>query len=288
MAGTGLVSSGEKQLIRLGTRLVVGINMHDTILHFPFGGHRLDQYRMRPYLKYFASVLHAFRVDVVLFAGFVAEDHHHTLARLRRELAPLDPYFCSTPVTRQNTLNHDMVGRELEKRAVKSMTVPGRILFVDSEADVKYHLTQTLVLEKFVPVTRLRNADKAPESLPEQKKLALTMNDYTLVALAEMIKDIAASNIPQDIHARNSGVPQVVVGPDGKPRLRKTPLGIAVDDYLRLEPLVEKVNVPMHGVTNYLPIENCDHMDELDLAKLEISEPLEHIEETEEHANMFK
>jgi hypothetical protein len=292
-AGTGaVVAAGGKQLITLGTRLVVGIHLNDTIVHFPNSGNGVMQFRMRPFLKYFATVLQRFKVDVMLFTNFSVNDHWMTLARLRRELEPLEPIFYGVPLSTMAIMRSDMVAVQLQKRAVACMTPPSRILFIDSEADVKFPITQTLVLERFAPARRLRNSERDPTVAPEHKKLALTMNDYTLVALAEIIKDMAASNVPQDVHARPSGVPEIVVGKDGKTRKRRPPLGIAVEDYLRLEPLVEKVSVPMHGLTNYLPIENCDHMDEMDISKLEISEPLPHeednIKETEEHKQMFQ
>ena len=291
MSGPGgaIVSSAGKQLVTLGTRLIVGINLVDTILHIPPSTHRISQYRLRPYLKYFSTVLHKFKCDVTIFSELSVEDNWLTLSRLRHEIEPLEPTFHPVPLSRTLVMRNNMVEKALLRKASELMTPSTRILFIDAECDIKFNALQTLVVDRYVPVKRIRNSDQDPTVTPEQKKLALTVNDYTLVALAELIKDLAASNVPESMYAKPEPRPSVI-GSDGKEKPRKVAVGIAVDDFLRLEPLVEKINVPMHGIANYLPMENCDHMDCIDLDKLEVSEPLifDDVKETDEHRQMFK
>ena len=288
-SGAAVVPSAGKQLVTLGTRLVVGISMENTIMHIPPHNQRIAAFKLRPYLKYFATVLHKFKCDVTIFSYLSLEDHWVTLARLRRELEPLQPTFFPVPVTKVALLRDQMIEKALLKQAGQCMTPASRILFIDSECDIKFTPAQTIVLERFAPVKRLRNSERDQSVTPEQGKLALTMNDYSLVALGELIKDLAASNIPLDTYAKKQPH-SPVIGVDGTEKRKPAPAGIAVEDFLRLEPLVEKVHVPMHGLSNYLPMENCDHMDCIDLEKLEISEPLtfDHVNETDEHKQMFQ
>ncbi|KAH9586234.1 hypothetical protein LSM04_001681 [Trypanosoma melophagium] len=89
--------------------------------------------------------------------------------------------------------------------------------------------------------------------------LAIQREDYTLVALAGMLVELAAADV-------------------------------SVADYLRVEPLVEKLTVPFHGDVNYLPVENCEDMEQWDWESVEVREdPLvPDVEEREEHRDMFK
>ncbi|ORC86003.1 uncharacterized protein TM35_000311890 [Trypanosoma theileri] len=98
-----------------------------------------------------------------------------------------------------------------------------------------------------------------PSSDVRAAALAIKREDYTLVALAGMLVELAAADV-------------------------------AVADYLRVEPLVEKLSVPFHGDVNYLPVENCEDMEQWDWETVEVREaPLvPDVEEREEHRNMFK
>lgn len=94
--------------------------------------------------------------------------------------------------------------------------------------------------------------------------LAINMEDYSLVALSEMIAEMAASDV-------------------------------AVADYLKMEPLIEKVEVPFHGKANYLPPENCDNIDLLNWDEIQVMEKKardtglpETVEETAEHKDFFQ
>ncbi|EPY20096.1 hypothetical protein STCU_09158 [Strigomonas culicis] len=98
--------------------------------------------------------------------------------------------------------------------------------------------------------------------------LAVNLEDYTLIALAEMLTELASS-------------------------------GARVREYLKVEPLVEKLHVPMYGEVNYLPIENCDYIEELDWPHIKVvvkgeeeerlrEEAKEQVVETEEHKDLFQ
>lgn len=94
--------------------------------------------------------------------------------------------------------------------------------------------------------------------------LAVNLEDFSLVALADMITQLASSDA-------------------------------AVRGFIAMEPLVEKLRVPFHGVTNYLPIENCDFIEVLDWERIKVEEKaardsgVPDIEEKEdEHGDFFK
>lgn len=94
--------------------------------------------------------------------------------------------------------------------------------------------------------------------------LAINLEDYSLVAVAEMIAEMAASDV-------------------------------SVAEYLKLEPLVEKVEVPFHGKANYLPPENCDNIELLNWEEIKVMEKKsqnlgvpETVEETAEHKDFFQ
>lgn len=90
---------------------------------------------------------------------------------------------------------------------------------------------------------------------------AINMEDYTLIALSEMIAGLAASEV-------------------------------SVHDYLRVEPMVEGVRVPFHGIAHYLPMENCDHIDVIDWEYVTVKEKAEmvvpDVEEQEAHKGFFR
>ncbi|CCW69526.1 unnamed protein product [Phytomonas sp. Hart1] len=94
--------------------------------------------------------------------------------------------------------------------------------------------------------------------------LAINKEDFTLVALAEIITELAASES-------------------------------SVIDYFKKEVLVEKINVPAHGIINYLPIENCDYINMLDWEQVRVEErqrnegnEMPEVQEREEHKDLFK
>lgn len=96
------------------------------------------------------------------------------------------------------------------------------------------------------------------------RALAINMEDYSLVALSEMIAEMAASDV-------------------------------SVAEYLKMEPLIEKVEVPFHGKANYLPPENCDNIDLLNWDEIKVMEKKaretgvpETVEETAEHKDFFQ
>ncbi|KAG5511033.1 hypothetical protein GH5_07236 [Leishmania sp. Ghana 2012 LV757] len=93
--------------------------------------------------------------------------------------------------------------------------------------------------------------------------LAMNMEDYSLVALAEMIAEMSASDT-------------------------------SVAEYIKTEPLIEKVEVPFHGKANYLATENCDNIDLLNWDEIQVMEKArasgvpETVEETEDHKDFFQ
>ncbi|CAC9453915.1 conserved hypothetical protein [Leishmania infantum JPCM5] len=93
--------------------------------------------------------------------------------------------------------------------------------------------------------------------------LAVSLEDYSLVALAEMIAEMSASET-------------------------------SVADYIKTEPLIEKVEVPFHGKANYLAPENCDNIDLLNWDEIQVMEKAhstgvpETVEETEDHKDFFR
>ncbi|KPA77543.1 hypothetical protein ABB37_06920 [Leptomonas pyrrhocoris] len=96
------------------------------------------------------------------------------------------------------------------------------------------------------------------------RALAINLEDYSLVALSEMIAEMAASDV-------------------------------SVAEYLRMEPLIEKVEVPFHGKANYLPPENCDNIDLLNWDEIKVMEKKardtgepETVEETAAHKDFFQ
>ena len=268
---SGATSNSGRQIIVLKSKLILGINVHDTLIHFP----REDtvfRNRTRPFLKYFGSVLDKFHVDITLF----------TLVPPAQKDAIFHRFFREFPVSRHpnfyfnnsgNRAEDDVYQEILNSRARQLGSTQQRILFID--AATRHHVTpkQTIILEKFEPKSRRIRASESAKRLatPEQKQIAMTHADYTLIALAEMIKEIAISQEP-------------------------------VSEYLKREPMIEKVKVPFFGEANLLPMENCDHIDQMDLDALDVREAshvmteeeettadgVEDAKETDAHKDLFK
>ncbi|KAG5485487.1 hypothetical protein LSCM1_07572 [Leishmania martiniquensis] len=93
--------------------------------------------------------------------------------------------------------------------------------------------------------------------------VAMNIEDYSLVALAEMIAEMSASDT-------------------------------SVAEYIKTEPLIEKVEVPFHGKANYLATDNCDHIDLLNWDEIHVMETArgsgipETVVETEDHKDFFQ
>ncbi|CUE59173.1 Hypothetical protein, putative [Bodo saltans] len=278
-SSSAVATTGGKQLIKLGTRLVVGITIDGTLLKYPPHA-AVHRYRLRPYLSYFGKVLNKLKCDVTLFTQAGSLDWDFAFRRFRHELCCPQARF----VQDDGSL---FLQGALTEVAASIASRPDRILFLNCRASHSVNLNQLLVLEPMIDTRRLRGTARAKaEATPESKTVALTVDDYSLVAAAEMIKELASSDVP-------------------------------VASYLSMEPLVETIRVPMYGPVNALPIENCDHIEQLDLELLEVSEPIKwdpttgaakpeaerakktgdnvevddgvpEIKETKEHADMFK
>jgi hypothetical protein len=279
-ATSTIATTGGKQLIKLGTRLIVGITIEGTLLKYPpnVAAHR---YRLRPHLSYFGRVLHKLKCDVTLFTAAGPLEWDYAFRRFRHELCCPQARFV------QDDGQNLFLQGALSEIAAEAASRPDRILHINCRASHSVNLGQLIVVEPMVDTRRLRGTQRAKaEATPESKSVALTVDDYSLVALAEMIKELASSDV-------------------------------AVASYLRMEPLIENIRVPMYGSVHALPIENCDHIEQLDLDQLQVSEPIQwdpttgaakpeveralkketteekddgvpDIQETTEHADLFK
>ncbi|KPI86393.1 hypothetical protein ABL78_4544 [Leptomonas seymouri] len=112
--------------------------------------------------------------------------------------------------------------------------------------------------------TAAATTDKGPAETGMSRALAINLEDYSLVALSEMIVEMAASDV-------------------------------SVAEYLKMEPLIDKVEVPFHGRANYLPPEHCDNIELLNWDAIEVMEKKardtgvpETVEETAEHKDFFR
>ncbi|GET86304.1 hypothetical protein, conserved [Leishmania tarentolae] len=105
--------------------------------------------------------------------------------------------------------------------------------------------------------------DKEEQQVNMSCAVAVNLEDYSLVALAEMIAEMSASDT-------------------------------SVADYIKTEPLIEKVQVPFHGTANYLAPENCDNIDMLNWDEIQVAEKAhdtgvpETVEETADHNGFFR
>lgn len=279
VTGGSLAHSGGRQLVKLGTRLIVGIQLDGTLLKMAerSAAHR---YRLRPYLGYFGRLLGTLKCDVTLFTKAGPLEWEYAFRRFRHEFGCPGARFVQDDDL--GSVVHQEVLCEL---AAEVASRPDRILHIGCRASHSVNINQLLVVEPLKLTKRLRGSERAKiDSKPEDKRVALTIDDYSLVAVAEMIKELAASDV-------------------------------AVCEYLKMEPLVESVRVPMYGTIHALPMENCDHIEQIDLSQLEVSEPIQwdaetgavkhkttaspqtapkandvpdDIPETKEHAEMFK
>ncbi|ESS67536.1 hypothetical protein TcG_05860 [Trypanosoma cruzi] len=333
-AGGGVLtpSSAGAQIIHLASRLVVGVRLHGTIA--AFHPRTRGQLKCRPFLRYFAETLHRLRCDVTLFVPVNSRTGPQRVAELSTHEFPCEYRVVHDPTSgaaddcgRGQRRGGGGASRGnfqdlLSRMAAEQQTSPSRILFIESEINYRFSPVQTLVVEAFQPhrirqrrrsmgeaaeaeerrqagehhaalleseyswtqggrASRLRHAQpSAPFSAElhgdpqeEAKKddvrsaaLAINREDYTLVALAGMLVELAAADV-------------------------------AVADYLRVEPLVEKLTVPFHGEVNYLPMENCDDMELWDWDAVEVREArrkeeaetaVPEVEEREEHRDLFK
>nr|CCC95809.1 unnamed protein product [Trypanosoma congolense IL3000] len=320
------------QVIHLHSKLVVGIRMHGSIAaphpRIP------SQLKYRPFLHYFGETLRRLRCDVTLFSPIAEFEHGRQL--LSPKEFPCEYRVLHDPTAGASCSQNGVCGRKQQERASRGNfqdylsevaaelnTSPQRIIFIDAEINYRFSPVQTIVLEAFEPrrmrqrqpssqnelcgdiatareVSRRsrqhtamldaefewaqgqkrhhchRNLPFSPEVCPEiprpvsdgevrEAALAIRREDYTLVALAGLLVELAAADV-------------------------------SVADFLRVEPIVEKLRVPFHGSVNYLPIENCDDMEQWNWDAVEVREAeameeaaaVPEVEEREEHRGMFK
>lgn len=224
--------------MKLGTRLVVGITLDGTLIKYNdnTSAHR---YRMRPYLNYFGKVLHKLKCDVTLFTAAGPLEWDYAFRRLRHEMC------CPNARLVQDDGMQVVQEEVLQEIAEGVASRSDRLLHINCRASHSVNLKQLLVVEPMIVTKRLRGTERAKLlATPESKTIALTVDDYSLVAAAEMIKELAASDV-------------------------------SVAEYLKMEPLIETIRVPMYGQIHALPMENCDHIEMLDLEQLEVSEPIQ-------------
>ena len=217
-----LSNSGGSIVNAARPRLHVGLTLGGTLLSY---GARPGHFHLRPHLAYFARVLKKAQCDVTVFSPFPESQQEAHLRKFRANF----PHHHRV-ISRCDDLS-DYSGI-LCAVCESAECDPRRILMIDSAISGKFWCHQTLILEKYVPQKRLRGDQRAIAlAMAEHKQLASAAEDMALVAVADMILELS--------RAPSSTVP----------------------DYLKMEPLVEKVRVPGHGEASFLPNENCDHIE---------------------------
>lgn len=218
-----LVSSTSGSITTLAKpRLHVGLTIGGTILAF---GSRPGHYAVRPHLSYFARVLQKAQCDVTLFSPFTEAQQDSQLRKMRASF----PHHHRV-ISRCDDLS-DFSGI-MTAVCESAGCDPRRILMIDSSITSKFWCHQTLLMEKFTPQKRLRGDHRAIASaIADQKQIASAADDMALVAVADMVLELSKA------------------------------LGSSVSDYLKVEPLIEKVRVPGYGEAYFLPNENCDHIE---------------------------
>lgn len=205
-------------------KLHVGIGLTDTLLWFST---RHGQYKTRPNLAYFAKVLRKNHCDVTIFSPFREEQQVDALKQFRADF----PHHHRI-ISRCDDVAEYMT--IMESVVASSHSDPTRVLFLESHMNFKFYPWQTLLVDRFKPQKRLRGDEKAKSlASVSDKYLAATSEDMSLVAVADMINELTT-----------------------------TELSTPVEEYLKMEPLVERVSVP--GQTDeffFLPDENCDHIE---------------------------
>lgn len=205
-------------------KLHVGIGLTDTLLWFST---RHNQYKTRSNLAYFARVLRKNHCDVTIFSPFREEQQVDALRQFRADF----PHHHRV-ISRCDDVAEYMT--IMEAVVASSHSDPRRVLFLDSHMNFKFYPWQTLLVDKFRPQKRLRGDEKAKNlASASDKSVAHTSEDMSLVAVADMINELTTVD-----------------------------LGTPVEDYLKVEPLVERVKIP--GQTDeffFLPDENCDHIE---------------------------
>ncbi|CAG9569666.1 conserved hypothetical protein [Leishmania major strain Friedlin] len=145
---------------------------------------------------------------------------------------------------------HPQQGGSTRGRVSGPLSTPGPSSLADTESDK-------------TPPDGNKDIKEEQQQLSMSCALAVNLEDYSLVALAEMIAEMSASET-------------------------------SVADYIKTEPLIEKVEVPFHGKANYLAPENCDNIDLLNWDEIQVLEKAhgtgvpEMVEETEDHKDFFR
>lgn len=220
----------------LGSRLFVAITLPQTLISV--STHRYMHYYMRPHTAYLGRVLQKFNCHVTLLSPVTAN-----------QSAVYHRKFCSEfqcPHDMINGIavpNYGQVNEHFQNLPAKHGGRRDRFLLIDSDVSDIFLPSQTIVVEKYASTNqRTRRDNQTAKEAREEKRIVRLQEDFTLVAVAEMIKELATSDV-------------------------------SVSEYLKVEPLVEKVRVPMYGTANVLPLDNCDHIEQIDLSQLEVSTP---------------
>jgi len=278
-------TSQSNQLIRLAPRLLVVVQCLGTI--FPVTeGPGFHWTVMRPHVRYFCHVLRKFKCDVTFLTPIDEAMFPHPFARLRQNLAGggagPGTSTCQFILDDPHNFDQNNIDQFVAQRATKLHTTPRRCLLVDAEISPRYLLDRTLVLEPFEgrqaaprlpkqPLTGpipIRTSNRTSSSVApnkyvidgETKAVVVRRDDRMLIAVADMIREMCTTET-------------------------------TVADYLKVEPLVEKIRVPQFGWVNYLPQENCNDIDAIDLADFETADPVRVVrvpDERPEHQSMWK
>lgn len=211
-------------VIKVSSKLMVGVYFEGTLGKISPG---LFQVRARPHFSYFCKVLKHFQVDLTVFTPPLSN-----LSFFEKKVGSMLPIqrIIQEHGAPQKT---QQIMRYLRG---ENQVAEERVLFLDSSVSRRFNITQMLVLEEFRSREQQQGVNRNIRSL--ERALIKRQSDFTLVAAAELIKELTLSEM-------------------------------SVRDYLLLEPLVEKVKIPGWGTANYLPAENCEHMEELSMIELE-------------------
>lgn len=162
---SALTLIGDTQVLRLASRLIVGIRLQGTIGFIdPAHPHII---KPRPYLKYLAETLHRLRCDVTLIVPTNPQHDQPLFDRFHAREFPVAFRFLHD----QRKFIGAGGGRGNRKRGIApnnyteylrtaanaaNHTGPSldRVLFIDSEVNYRFSPVQTLVLEMYEPITR--------------------------------------------------------------------------------------------------------------------------------------
>ena len=241
-----------RSIVPLSCRLFVLLRMHHVLVLPDLVMGRL---KCRSHLKYFASVLQRCNVDVTIATpfDFTSDTHGHFVDSFAKEFPcpfrhvhfPGRTFFQAPSV--------------VERIVTESGGKLSRVLYIEGEVSQTYYRSNTIVVEACSQKVRLQGEERKKKYKTEEENstsLAITQPDNLLLALTEIVKDMALNTEADVSYA------------------------------LKTEAMLELVKVPSIGEVFYLPMENCDHFEQMDVASMDvevhndINAPLERLSES--------